>query len=121
MSQSVSDTPRYSIHRSGVTVIDPTPSDKETEASNFSGFDIACFQVIPSGGASPTVEVMEWSEIAGSFISANPKFIVTTLGVDTPYAFTVTAAGRKLWVMVTAIVGGSVDIYAAGRQTGRIS
>jgi hypothetical protein len=121
MSQSVSDTPLYSIHRSGVTVIDAAVPTVETAGSNFSGFDTACFQIVASGGANPTIEVMEWCEAAEKFVSQNPKVTAAGLGVNTTYSIATPAHGRKLWISVTTIVGGAVTIYAAGRRNGSIS
>lgn len=117
---SVTAAPKYSIHRNGITAADGAASTNERDGESFAGYDLGIVQIIPSGGANPTVELMVWSEAAGKFISANPAASKTGLGADTPYEFTFTAAGRKFWVMVTALAAGSVDVYVAGHRTASV-
>ena len=115
---SVKDSPKYSTHREAVTAVDASPSTKQAEGINYQGYDYALFQVIPTGGANPSIELMEWSDEANSFISANPKFELTGLGIDTPYSFTSLALGRILWVRVSALLAGSVNIVYSGKMSG---
>jgi hypothetical protein len=119
MAQSVKNSPKYTLVRT-VTAADSAPSDNDRDAVSFDGFDIGLFQIVPSGGANPSVELMAWCDAAGAFISANTKAEYTGMGANVPYEFTVSAAGRKFWVNVTALAAGTVQIYAAGHRTGRV-
>ena len=115
---SVSDTPEYLKIRS-VLATDATFTN-QCDGGNFTGFDLGAFQVIPSGGADPSIVLMSWSEAAGEYIAGNPSFTVAGAGADVPYEFTVQVAGRWMFPAVT-IAGGSVEIYAAGRRLGNPS
>lgn len=107
--------------RENIIAVDVSVPTEKSAGLNFAGYDIAMFQVIPSGGANPNIEVLSWSPTAGTFISANPVAVKAGAGVDVPYEFTVSAYGRTFWVMVTGGAIGSVQIDAAGRLTGDIN
>ena len=113
--------PEYGLHREGISALDASNETNKKAGVNFAGQDQAFFQVIPSGGANPTVEVLVWSEAAGEFIQANAPATFTGLGADRAYEFTVSALGRILWVKVTGGTTGNVDIYASGRTTSSIN
>lgn len=80
---------------------------------NLAGYETAIVQVVPTGGANPSIEVLFWSEAAESFVSEVPALAVAGQGADKPYEVRVPALGRKMLVKVTAIAAGSVDIFIA--------
>lgn len=118
---SVHIAPKYTILRDAVNAVDISNPTSLTAGLNFAGYDKALFQVIPSGGANPSIEVLSWSEDAGVFISENPLFTASGLGVNIPYGFTMSAYGRVLWVKITTLAAGLVNVLAAGRRLGDIS
>lgn len=117
---SVTNTPKYSPHRIDIAAADGAASSNERDGLNFAGYDTACFQIVPSETADPSVEIMVWSEAAEKFISANPAASHSGLGAGVPFELTEVAAGRKFWVRVTSLAAGTVSIYAAGHRTGSV-
>lgn len=113
-------TPKYEQHRTVVSAVDSAAPTNKNEGVNFAGFDTALIQVVPTGTADPSVEVMIWSEAAQSFISSAPKLEFSGLGADKAYEISVPAHGRILWVGVTALTIGSLTLHVSGRQTGAL-
>jgi hypothetical protein len=71
-------------------------------------------QVVPSGGANPSVAVFWWSEEAEKFVQEHVALAKAGVGVNAPYEFTVESRGRIMFVAVTAIAAGTVDVYVSG-------
>lgn len=113
MATTPQEAPTYALHREAIEAPDSTLPD-DVHALNLAGYELAHVQVIPSGGADPSIEVMFWSDGAGTFISAAPKLATAGQGVDTPYEVTVSVAGRRMFVAITDIAAGSCDIHVAG-------
>jgi hypothetical protein len=111
ITDTVADAAHIPLGMSGG--ITPTLPAEDVYAHNLAGYDLAHVQVIPTGGANPSIEVMFWSEAASMFVSAAPKLTTAGQGVDTPYEVTVPVAGRRMLVSITAIGAGSCDIYVA--------
>lgn len=109
------DTPEYKQHRKAVATADGASVLEESKhAFNAKGFERLCVQVLPAGGANPSVEVMFWSDAAGKFISAHTALTFAGKGANTAYEITVDVYGRKTLVSVTAIAAGTVDVHVAG-------
>lgn len=106
--------PNYTKHRTKVTAADSAALTDVKSCINMDGFADAHVQVIPSGGANPTVEVLWWSDAASKFIKEQVALTKAGIGADTPYEFTVSAKGRKMLVAVTTIAAGQCDVYVAG-------
>lgn len=111
-------SPQYQAFRLDVDAVDVSPVTNKRFGLACSGYDIAMFQIIPSGGADPTIEILSWCEAAGRFISVNPVATSVGLGADEPFEVTVSPYGRVLYVSVTALAAGSVDIYSSAYNVG---
>lgn len=107
------EAPKYAIHRKGIAALDASLPDDDRGAMNLAGYETACVQVVPSGGANPTVKVFFWSDPADAWISEVPALTATAPGADTPFEFRVPVCGRRMFVAVTAGAVGSIDIYIA--------
>jgi hypothetical protein len=113
MPQFIKYSPNYVLHRDGITTVDSS-FDNYDRGINTSYHNKANIQVIPSGGANPTVEVMWWSETADSFISEHTALEKAGIGVNTPFEFSVDCLRRTMFVAITALTAGTVDILVSG-------
>jgi hypothetical protein len=103
-----------------VTAADGATITDRKVGCNTSGFTHAHVQVVPSGGANPTAEILWWSEEAGQFVSEHVAISKAGVGADTPFEFTVDCQGRILFVKLTSISAGSVEVMIAGFHTNAI-
>lgn len=116
LHRSPATAPAYFKIRTVKDAADAASITNVAQGVNCGGFTKVHFQVIPSGGANPDVEVLAWSAGAGKFVSQLPTVTKTGPGANTSYEFTVDAIGRVLFVRVTGGIAASgvVDIYASG-------
>lgn len=112
--------PEYARHRRQVTAVDAAAVTDRKRGINMAHHSQAHIQIIPTGGANPDVEVLWWSEEASAFISENPALAKSGAGADTPYEFTVDCRGRIMFVAVTTLAGGSVEIMVSGFNVERV-
>ncbi|PNX52105.1 MAG: hypothetical protein BV456_00740 [Thermoplasmata archaeon M8B2D] len=113
MPQYIKYSPEYILHRSGITAADSTFTSYD-HGVNTSYYKKANIQVVPSGGANPTVNVMWWCESASKFINEHVAIEKAGIGANTPFEFTVDCLRRTMFVAVSAISTGSVDILVSG-------
>lgn len=106
--------PNYTEYRTGIAAADTLATFAEANGCNASGYDAVHVQVVPSGGANPTVQVVWWSEAAGKFVQEHVALTKAGVGADLPFEFTVSPKGRKLAVIVSTIAAGACDIHLAG-------
>lgn len=104
--------PEYGLYRE-VVAVDSLPVTTKKAGLHCGGLYRVMFQVVPSGGANPTVALMYWSEGAGKFIPEHSPITKAGIGADTPFEFAVDANGRTLFLAVTTLAAGKVDIYAS--------
>lgn len=114
MAQNAQLAPKYQLYRDAVTAVDSLPVSDQKQGINMSGYKQAHVQIIPSGGANPTVAVLWWSEAAGKFIQEHVPITKTGVGANTPYEFTVDARGRIMFVAFTTLASGSCQVAVAG-------
>ena len=112
--------PEYALHRSERDAVDALPETVRPHGINMSSYTNAHIQVVPSGGANPDVAVLWWSEAAGEFVQEHTPITRAGVGVDTPYEFDVDSRGRIMFVAITAIVAGSVDVHVSGYNVERV-
>lgn len=112
--------PDYALHRSEVAAADTLPEAIRAHGINMASYSHAHIQVVPSGGANPSVGVQWWSEAAGEFVQEQAPIAKAGVGVDTPYEFTVECRGRIMLVPITAIAAGAVDVHVAGYNVERV-
>ena len=105
--------PTYELHREAVDAADTTITDSR-RGVNCGGYSRLHVQIVPDGTANPTVEVLFWSDGAGAFIPAHTPLVFAGVGADKAYEFSIDVEGRRIFVAVTTIAAGSVDIYVAG-------
>jgi hypothetical protein len=115
-TQSPTHAPEYAKHRENVTTVDTLPITNPDRGMNMLGFITANIQVIPSGGANPTVQVLWWSEEAQRFVQEHTPISRAGVGADTPFEFSVNAANRRLFVAVTTLAAGAVKIMVSGSE-----
>lgn len=119
-SRGPGNAPNFNTHRTGVTATDTIANVTARQGMNMEGYEHAHIQVIPSGGANPTVQVYYWAPGVGSsgaWIREHTAATFAGVGADTPFGFTVQPRGRKMFVAVTTLAGGSVRIDVAGFRT----
>lgn len=112
--RSLKIAPQYAPHRRGVAAVDTPPETEKSHGINGGHYRTAHVQVIPTGGANPTVEVYWWSETAGEFVQEHTPLQFAGVGADTGFEFTIECRGRIFVVLVTTLAAGSVDIDVAG-------
>lgn len=114
---SLKHAPKYTQHRAGVSAVDSLPETEKGRGMNTDGYLAAHVQVVPSGGANPSVKVQVWSDALGQFIDVTEtEFAQTGAGADVPYEFTIPVRSRAVFVAVTALAAGTCDIYMAGSE-----
>jgi hypothetical protein len=116
-TQSPELAPEYALHREGVAVVDVIANVAKTQGMNMATYERAHIQVIPSGGADPTVRVHWWSEEAGRFVVDKDYIAVAGEGANTPYEFTVNCRGRRMFVAITVLAGGTANVRVSGFRT----
>lgn len=112
--------PRYARHRSGVTGADAAIITDRKVGINMTEYTHAHIQVIPTGGANPTVEVLWWSEAANRFIEEHTNISKAGGGVNAPYEFTVDCRGRIMFVRFDLLTGGTCEVMVSGFHTSAI-
>ena len=105
--------PRYASYRT-VIANDSAPIVDVNYGINMSGYKTANIQVVPSGGANPTVGVLFWSENATKFVQASTAISKAGVGANTAHEFEVDCNGRIIFVIVSSLAAGSVDILVSG-------
>jgi hypothetical protein len=114
--------PDYGHHRNNVSSVDPAALTDAFYSNvkagiNMRGYEYAHIQVVPTGGANPSVEVLVWSPGADRFIAIVTPVTQAGVGVDTPYEFTFSALGRHILVRVTSLAAGTCDVYVSGASS----
>lgn len=112
--------PDYALHRSGVTAVDGASITDRRRGINMAGNAQAHIQVVPSGTANPSVEVLWWSEAAGKFIPEHTALAKAGPGSNKSYEFTVDAKGRIMFVAMKTLTAGSVEIAVSGFNAERM-
>lgn len=113
--RSITSAPDYACHRKSVAAVDVALATVDQSLGmNCRGYGVVNAQVIPDGGAVPKVEALFWSEAAGAFISCEDPIEKTAPGADTPFEFSFDANGRIVFIAVTTLAGGTVDVYLGG-------
>lgn len=112
--------PEYALHREAVTAADTPPETERGHGINMASYSHAHIQVVPSGGANPSVGVQWWSEVAGEFVQEHTPISRAGVGVDTAYEFTIESRGRIMFIPVTAIAAGAVSVHVAGYNVERV-
>lgn len=115
-TRSPAHAPHYALHRSA-TAADPATVTEEKLGMNMASNDRAHVQVVPSGGANPSVEVQFWSAGAGAFISEHTPITFTGKGANVPFEFTVECRERIMLVKLTVLATGKAMVYVAGAGT----
>lgn len=112
--RSAPKAPQYAMHRKGVAAVDSAALAQEENGCNAGGYSDVHVQVVPSGGANPTVEVLWWSDPASVFVKEQVALTKAGIGADKPFEFTIQPKGRIFLVAVTVIAAGSVDVFVSG-------
>ena len=108
--------PDYAHYRQIKDAVEANPLTNKRHGINMAHYRCSHIQVVPSGGANPTVVVEWWSEAAGKFVTEHTAISKAGIGINVPYEFTVEPRGRIMSVRVPAgcAAGHTVDIYVAG-------
>lgn len=122
LNQSPSLSPTFTLHRRVTGAVDTTAPTVRAAGMNMNGFEVAKVQVVPSAGSpQPDIEVLEWSEAAGKFVSFATAKTADAPADNTPYAAEFTVYHAYIWVKVVGTVGvpDSVDVLIAGAELDR--
>jgi len=117
----VKESPNYHFIKTVLESDESTPPSKMKSGSNFQGYDIGIFQIIPSSGSQPTIEILAWCEELSTFISSSPAATWTASAAGEPFEFTFSPYGRAVWARVTSVggVGESVSVWASAHAIGK--
>lgn len=117
-ANNLAHSPQYGKHRTGVTAVDGLPATLTTKRLGMAceGYLAALIQVIPSGGANPTVEVLTWSDEAGHFVPQVAAAVVAGPGANLPFEFEFFCRSRYFFVRFTVLAGGSCEVVATGSE-----
>ena len=112
--------PAYALHRV-VTAADSLPETKRGVGVNMSSYAYAHVQVVPSGGANPSIKIMFWSSEAGAFIDDHTALAFAGAGINAAYETTIACRGREMFVAVTAgLTSGQAKIFVSGFSVERV-
>lgn len=112
----VKENKAFALHRDGVTSADTIADVIKARGMAMSGYEEALIEVIPSGGANPTLGVYFWSEAAGVWLQDETPQVIGPVGVDTLYHALVLVKHRRMFIAVDAIAAGPVSIRVAGHR-----
>ena len=115
------ETPYYYQVKTVSEVDESTPPSELKKGVNFKGYDIGVFQIVPSSGSTPTIELMAWCPSQSTFVVAEPAATWTAPSAGTPFEFTFSPYGRSVWPRVTNVggAGEEVEVWAAGHAIGK--
>lgn len=113
----VKESPDYELVKT-VTADESTPPSELKKGMNFQGYDVAFVQIIPSGGSTPSVELLTWCPSQDTFIPVNPTATWTAPAAGAAFEFTFSPYGRSVWVRVTGVGAGSVEVWASAHAIG---
>lgn len=114
MAVSLQLAPNYAPARLAVAANDSLATVKRDSGVNAGGYREVHVQVLPSGGANPTVDIAWWSSALGQFVVEQTPITKTGMGANVPYEFTIQPKGRIFFVAVSNLSLGQVDIYCSG-------
>ena len=112
-ASSPQKAPLYALYRNA-SAVDSLPETVKAHGINMVDYSSAHIQVLPAGGANPTVKVMWWSEEAGKFIDEQVALTKAGIGADAGFEFTVNCLGRIMLVAVTVLAAGTAKILVSG-------
>jgi len=114
MAKSLNRAPQMTLWKEGLAAAETLPlSRPQTAGINCGNYNKILVNVIPTGGANPTVTMLVWSDKANAFIQLIPASTFAGPGADTPFSFVFEAQGRILYPAVTTLGAGAVAIEAA--------
>lgn len=114
MAQSLQRAPQMTLWKEGLAAAESLPLAQPQKAGiNCGSYNKILVNVIPAGGANPTITMLVWSDKAGAFIQTIPAATFAAPGADTPYSFEFTAEGRIVYPAVTTLAAGEVAIEAS--------
>jgi hypothetical protein len=121
-TRNPSQSPEYSCHRIVKNAADSLPETNTARGINMRAALRALIQVVPSGGANPTITVQWWSEEAGKFVQEHTAITKAGVGINTPYEFALDCNGRIMFVAVTSGIAAAqeVRIMVAGAEIDRV-
>jgi hypothetical protein len=114
----IASSQEWNLHRQNVDAAESLPSTAtKAQGMNMYGYDDAIIEVLPSGTANPTITVLFWSERASAYVREHTNLQFAGVGADVPFHVRVPCRGRRMFVAVTTLAGGAVDIAVAGART----
>jgi len=114
ISRSPQHAPDYALHRD-VDAADGVGAITDgMQGINMTGYEYAHIQILPAGGANPTVQVQWWSAEGGKFIQEHTAISKAGVGANTPFEFTVECRGRIMFVKVTTLAAGTCKVLVSG-------
>jgi hypothetical protein len=111
---SLTLAPDYIMYREGVDANDVIANVPKSHGLNAAMYKYAHIQVVPSGGANPTMNLYWWSEHANKWIQDDTPYTVAPKGANIAYEVTINSQGRRFFIGLTTISVGKVDVMASG-------
>lgn len=98
--------PRVALHRTAAAAVDTVIPAVSSAGINMAGYDVAIIHVVPIAGTpEPDIEVLQWSESAGTFVSFATAKTASAPAANTPYIYQTDVDGGIIWVKVGGTVG----------------
>lgn len=115
----VQETPDYQFIKT-VEADESTPPSELKKGINFQGYDFGVIQIIPSGGSTPTVELLSWCPALDTFIPVSPAATWTAPSAGAAFEITFSPYGRSVWPRITSVgASQTVSVYAAAHASGK--
>jgi len=114
-STSPQRAPLYTWHKS-VAAVETLPITDPLLGMNMTGYTHAHIQILPAGGANPTIQVLWWSEELAAFVREHTAISKTGVGANTAFEFTVECRDRIMLVAVTTLAAGTAKVLVAGHN-----
>lgn len=112
-------SPTFVLHRTVKDAVDAAVPTSRANGMNMAGFKEAKIQVVPkAGNPTPDIEVLEWSNEAGTFVSFATAKTASAPAANTPYAYECEVNGAVIWVQVSGTMAGNdiVKILISGAR-----
>jgi hypothetical protein len=111
--------PTFVLHRTVKDAVDAAVPTTRASGMSMAGFKEGLVQVVPkAGNPTPNIEVLQWSNAAGKFVSFATAKTATAPAANTPYSYECDVNGTVIWIQVSGTMAANdiVDILVSGAR-----